>query len=107
MPGLPKGVRYGGRQKGTPNRATVELTSALQDVLRQACAEVGSEFIDNLTPAQFNRWLAKRAAVAGFPWYAVTLNERIMPYFDRRLEADEDRDINVIVEHVSKPLSVT
>src|ERR1700761_1560009 len=104
MPGLPKGVRYGGRQIGTPNRATVELTNALQDVLKQACMEVGSEFIESMTPAHFNRWLAKQAATRGFPWYAATLNERILQYFDRRLEADDDRDIRVVVEHVRKPL---
>ena len=37
MPRTPKGVRYGGRQKGTPNK----FTQTLKDMILQSLADAG------------------------------------------------------------------
>ncbi|MDA9333747.1 hypothetical protein N9Q52_01690 [Polaribacter sp.] len=38
------GVKYGGRQKGTPNKLTKELRSVLKDILYQELEEVQERF---------------------------------------------------------------
>ena len=45
------GVKYGGRQKGTPNRMTKELRSALKDVLYQEL-EQKQTHLDTLKPKE-------------------------------------------------------
>lgn len=43
------GKKYGGRQKGTPNRMTVELRSILKDILYQELEDI-EERLDVLEP---------------------------------------------------------
>ena len=43
------GKKYGGRQKGTPNRMTKELRSILKDILYQELEEI-EERLDILEP---------------------------------------------------------
>ena len=43
------GKKYGGRQKGTPNRMTKELRSILKDILYQELEEI-EERLDVLEP---------------------------------------------------------
>ena len=38
------GVKYGGRQKGTPNKLTKELRSLLKDILYQELDELQEKF---------------------------------------------------------------
>tara|TARA_B110000908_G_scaffold100451_1_gene118485 strand:+ start:185 stop:427 length:243 start_codon:yes stop_codon:yes gene_type:complete len=38
------GVKYGGRQKGTPNKLTKELRSLLKDILYQELDELHEKF---------------------------------------------------------------
>ena len=45
------GVKYGGRQKGTPNRMTKELRSVLKDVLYQELEQIQSH-LDTLKPRE-------------------------------------------------------
>ena len=45
------GVKYGGRQKGTPNRMTKELRSVLKDVLYQELEQIQTH-IDTLKPKE-------------------------------------------------------
>ena len=45
------GVKYGGRQKGTPNRMTKELRSVLKDVLYQELEQIQTH-LDTLKPRE-------------------------------------------------------
>lgn len=45
------GVKYGGRQKGTPNRMTKELRSVLNDVLYQELEQIQTH-LDTLKPKE-------------------------------------------------------
>ena len=45
------GVKYGGRQKGTPNKLTKELRSVLKDILYQELEQI-QERLDALKPKE-------------------------------------------------------
>ena len=45
------GVKYGGRQKGTPNRMTKELRFVLKDVLYQELEQIQTH-LDTLKPKE-------------------------------------------------------
>ena len=45
------GVKYGGRQKGSPNRMTKELRSVLKDVLYQELEQIQTH-LDTLKPKE-------------------------------------------------------
>ena len=45
------GKKYGGRQKGTPNRITKELRSVLKDILYQELEQI-QECLDALKPKE-------------------------------------------------------
>jgi hypothetical protein len=45
------GVKYGGRQKGTPNKLTKELRSVLKDILYQELEQI-KERLDALKPKE-------------------------------------------------------
>ena len=45
------GKKYGGRQKGTPNRMTKELRSVLKDVLYQELEQIQTH-LDTLKPKE-------------------------------------------------------
>ena len=45
------GKKYGGREKGTPNRTTKELRSVLKDILYQELEEI-EERLDELEPKE-------------------------------------------------------
>lgn len=45
------GKKYGGRQKGTPNRMTKELRSVLKDILFEELGEI-KEKLDMLEPKE-------------------------------------------------------
>jgi hypothetical protein len=45
------GIKYGGRQKGTPNKLTKELRSVLKDILYQELEQI-QERLDALKPRE-------------------------------------------------------
>ena len=45
------GIKYGGREKGTPNRMTKELRSVLKDILYQELEQI-QERLDTLKPKE-------------------------------------------------------
>ena len=45
------GIKYGGRQKGTPNKLTKELRSVLKDVLYQELEQIQTH-LDSLKPKE-------------------------------------------------------
>ena len=45
------GKKYGGRQKGTPNRMTKELRSVLKDILYQELEQI-QEHLETLNPKE-------------------------------------------------------
>jgi len=45
------GVKYGGRQKGTPNKLTKELRFVLKDVLYQELEQIQT-YLDTLKPKE-------------------------------------------------------
>ena len=45
------GVKYGGRQKGTPNKLTKELRSVLKDILYQELEQI-QEHLETLNPKE-------------------------------------------------------
>jgi len=45
------GIKYGGRQKGTPNKLTKELRFVLKDVLYQELEQIQTH-LDNLEPKE-------------------------------------------------------
>ena len=46
-----KGIKYGGRQKGTPNRMTKELRSILKDMMYQEI-DIIQDHLDQLSPKE-------------------------------------------------------
>ena len=52
------GVKYGGRQMGTPNKLTKELRSVLKDVLYQELEQIQTH-LDNLKPKERAELLIK------------------------------------------------
>ena len=60
------GKKYGGRQKGTPNRMTKELRSILKDILYQELEEI-EERLDVLEPkTRINYVLATSKTISFF-----------------------------------------
>ena len=45
------GMKYGGRQKGTPNKLTKEIRTVLKDLIFEELAEI-KEHLDSLEPKQ-------------------------------------------------------
>ena len=45
------GIKYGGRQKGTPNKLTKELRSVLKDILYQELEQI-QVHLDSLKPKE-------------------------------------------------------
>ena len=45
------GIKYGGREKGTPNRMTKELRTVLKDILYQELEQI-QERLDTLKPKE-------------------------------------------------------
>jgi hypothetical protein len=45
------GIKYGGRQKGTPNRMTKELRSILKDMMYQEI-DIIQDHLDQLSPKE-------------------------------------------------------
>ena len=45
------GIKYGGRQKGTPNKLTKELRTVLKDILYQELEQI-QERLDTLKPKE-------------------------------------------------------
>jgi len=52
------GIKYGGRQKGTPNKLTKELRSVLKDILYQELEQI-QERLDALKPRERVEFLIK------------------------------------------------
>ena len=44
---MPKGIKTGGRQKGTPNKTTAELRDTIKQLINEA---ITPEFLASLTP---------------------------------------------------------
>lgn len=82
--GSAPGERRGGRQRGTPNKATAEKKADLHAALALAFARLGPEEIDKLSPAQMLRLAAHEAAKAGFVQAALSIAKDAAPYFDAR-----------------------
>ena len=45
------GTKYGGRQKGTPNKLTKEIRTVLKDLIYEELDEI-KEYLDSLEPKQ-------------------------------------------------------
>jgi uncharacterized protein YciW len=99
MPGSKPGEHRGGRQKGTPNKATKARKADLQ-ALALVFAKFGPEFIDTLTPARLQLIAMREAAKAGFVVSAVAIARDVAPYYDAKLapliveppqESEEDK----------------
>jgi hypothetical protein len=100
MPGSKPGERRGGRQKGTPNKATTARKADLHQALALVFAKFGPEFIDTLTPARLQLIAMREAAKAGFVASALAIARDVAPYYDAKLasliveppqEAEEDK----------------
>jgi hypothetical protein len=85
MPGSNPGERRGGRQKGTPNKATKARKADLHHALALVFAKFGPEFIDTLTPARLQLIAMREAAKAGFVASALAIARDVAPYYDAKL----------------------
>lgn len=85
--GAVPGERRGGRQKGTPNKATAKKKADLQEALKLAFAALGPDGIDELSPAELLRFASREAAKAGFIQAAASLAKDAAPYFNARPSA--------------------
>lgn len=106
MPGSAPGERRGGRQKGTPNKATAAKRQAVDDALAQGFALLGPVALDGLTPAQAMLHAMRVLLHAGLPGPAMAIAEKAAPYFDAKKAAtgdDDGRDIGGIVIHGGLP----
>jgi hypothetical protein len=60
------GVKYGGRQKGTPNRLTKELRTILKEALHKELESVG-ERLEQLEPKEHGGIVGAGAMGSGIP----------------------------------------
>jgi hypothetical protein len=82
--GAAPGERRGGRQKGTPDKATAERQALLDQALADAFAALGPEFIDTLSPAQYQDRVWREAAKAAHHRAAFVMAGQAAPYFDAK-----------------------
>ena len=85
---MAKGVKTGGRQKGTPNRHTVEL----KDAIRQAAEDVGEDGEGYGGLVGYCRHLAKTE-----PSAFATLIGKTLP---KEIVGDPDTPVVTRIEHV-------
>lgn len=100
--GAAPGERRGGRKKGVPNKATVERSADLDQALAAAFEALGPEFIDSLTPAQYQDRVWREAAKATHHRAAFAMAGQAAPYFDAKPApkssepAESDKDTRII-----------
>ena len=85
MPGSKPGERRGGRQKGTPNKATKARKDDLHQALALVFTKLGPDIIDTLTPARLQLIAMREAAKAGFVASALAIARDVAPYYDAKL----------------------
>ena len=97
--GSAPGERRGGRQKGTPNKATAARRADVQTALTTAFAALGPEYIDQLSPAMLQLIAMREAAKAGHIQAALAIAKEAAPYFDAKATAaGSGKDDGAIVE---------
>ena len=82
--GAAPGERRGGRQKGTPDKATAERQALLDQALSDAFAVLGPDFIETLSPAQYQDRVWREAAKAQHHRAAFVMAGQAAPYFDAK-----------------------
>ena len=99
---MARGHKTGGRQKGTPNKATVRLAAKLAEAAERASAELSSSEIASMLPLDVMQY-AMRLELEGGQWRsAASIAEKAAPYFHAKVAAraedgDADREITVRV----------
>lgn len=81
------GRKTGGRQIGTPNKATAARQAAEAD----AAALIPPELIDRLTPAEYLDVAWKALAKAGLVTQAISVAKEAAPYFNAKLAPKPER----------------
>jgi hypothetical protein len=82
--GSAPGERRGGRKKGTPDKAVAERQALLDQALADAFEALGPEFIDTLSPAQYQDRVWREAAKAAHHRAAFVMAGQAAPYFDAK-----------------------
>lgn len=90
--GSAPGERRGGRQKGTPNKATAERAADIHAALATAFAALGPDFIDGLSPAALQLIAMREAAKAGFIQASLAIAKEAAPYFDAKKAPEGQKD---------------
>lgn len=87
---MAEGRKTGGRQKGTPNKATVARSAARHKAIATAVALLGDDVIDNMLPADFLNLAWRSLAKKGMIAEAVPIAKEAAPYFNAKLAPKED-----------------
>ena len=85
-PGAKPGERRGGREKGTPNKATQERENRLAELMQAATEEIGEEAIEAMTPLEVLTFGMHLAAKMGMWFKAVDIAEMAAPFVHPKLQ---------------------
>ena len=96
--GAAPGEYRGGRQKGTPNKATSLKRKEVDEALAKAFEVVPPEEIDRMTPATVMLTAMRGLVKANLIPAAISIAKEAAPYFDAKISptppaTDEDRSI--------------
>ena len=97
---MARGHKTGGRQKGTPNKATVRLAAKLAEAAERATAGLSSSEIATMMPLDV-MLLAMRLELEGGQWRsAASIAEKAAPYFHPKMapRAEDGGDNEVTIK---------
>lgn len=100
--GAAPGERRGGRNKGTPNKATAQREADYEQSLATAFSLLGPEAIDLLDPVEFQQIAWREAVKAGFIRPALVIAKEVSQYIrarptpKRESEEEDEAEVRII-----------
>ena len=97
---MARGHKTGGRQKGTPNKATVRLAAKLAEAAERATSSLSSSEIDSMLPLDVMQY-AMRLELQGGQWrWAASIAEKAAPYVHPKMapRAEEAGDHELTIK---------
>jgi hypothetical protein len=97
---MARGHKTGGRQKGTPNKATVRLAAKLAEAAEQAIADLSHSEIASMLPMDVMNY-AMRLELQGGRWrLAASIAEKAAPYVHPKMapRAEEAGDHELTIK---------
>jgi hypothetical protein len=97
---MARGHKTGGRQKGTPNKATVRLAAKLAEAAERATADLSPSEIASMLPLDVMQY-AMRLELQGGQWRsAASIAEKAAPYVHPKMapRAEEGGDHELTIK---------